>query len=106
MADHENWVEVADSDAVKPGEIKGTKVGSVDIAVYNVDGAFFATSNVCSHAFALLSDGFLDGDVIECPLHAGAFEVKTGKAVCAPAAEDIKSYPTRIVGNKVQIQID
>ncbi len=104
MAD--NWVEVADSDAVKPGEIKGTKVGDADIAIYNIDGTFYATSNVCSHAFAHLSDGFLDGDVIECPLHAAAFDVKTGKAVCAPADEDIKSYPARVVGNKVQIQID
>jgi nitrite reductase/ring-hydroxylating ferredoxin subunit len=101
----EGWVEVAKAENVKAGEITGAKIGDVDIALYNIDGAFYATSNVCTHAIALLSNGFLDGDVVECPLHAGAFEVKTGKAVCAPAADDIKTYPTRVVGNALQIQI-
>ena len=101
----ENWIEVAKSDGVKPGEMVGAKVDGADIAVYNIDGKFYATSNVCTHAFALLTDGFLDGDVVECPLHAGAFDVKSGKAVCAPATEDIKSYPTRIAGDAVEIQI-
>ena len=101
----ESWVEVAKTDEVKAGEITGTKVGDVDIALYNLDGTFYATSNICTHAIALLSNGFLDGDVVECPLHAGAFEIKTGKAVCAPAAEDIKTYPTRVVGDALQVQI-
>ena len=102
----ENWVAVATTDEVNPGEIRGTKVGDVDIAIYNVDGKFYATSNVCTHAFALLSDGFLDGDVVECPLHAGAFDVKSGKAVCAPVTEDIKTYPTRVTGSAVEIRMD
>ena len=106
LADNEKWVAVVNSDELKSGEIKGTKIGAIDIAVYNVEGTFYATGNICSHAYALLSDGFLDGDVVECPLHAGAFDVKTGKAVCAPAGEDVKSYPTRLVGNEVQVRVD
>lgn len=105
MADNENWVAVVNSDEVKPGEIRGTKVEGLDIAIYNIEGTFYATGNICTHAIAFLSDGFLDGDVVECPLHAGAFEVKTGKAVCAPVTENIKTYPTRVMDNLVQVQI-
>ena len=105
MADNETWVVAVNSDDVKPGEIRGTKVGDLDIAIYNIEGTFYATGNICTHAIAFLSDGFLDGDVVECPLHAGVFEVKTGKAVCAPVTEDIKTYPTRIVDNAVQVRL-
>jgi naphthalene 1,2-dioxygenase ferredoxin component len=105
LADNENWVPVANSDELSPGEMKAAKIGDADVAVYNIGGTFYATGNVCTHALALLTDGFLDGDVVECPLHAGAFDVKTGKAVCAPVTEDVKTYPTRLVGNAVQIRI-
>jgi naphthalene 1,2-dioxygenase ferredoxin component len=99
----ENWVKVASRDAVAEGEVTGATVGGKEIALYNIDGEFFATSNVCTHAFALLSDGWLDGDVIECPLHGGRFEVKTGKGLGPPIPCDLKTYPTRIVGDDIEI---
>jgi nitrite reductase/ring-hydroxylating ferredoxin subunit len=64
-----------------------------------------ATDNICTHAFALLSDGWLDGDCIECPLHAGRFDVRTGKALGPPVDEDIKVYPVRIVGDDIQVKL-
>jgi nitrite reductase/ring-hydroxylating ferredoxin subunit len=106
MSEKETWVAVLSDDKLKPGEVGGAKVGEIDIAIYNIDGKFYATDNICSHAHALLSDGFLDGDVIECPLHGGAFEVKTGKPVLAPACANIKTFPVRISGNQVQVRVD
>jgi nitrite reductase/ring-hydroxylating ferredoxin subunit len=79
MADNEHWVTVASRSKLGDGDVLGVSVGEEQIALYNLGGEIYATSNVCTHAFALLSDGWLDGEAIECPLHAGRFEVKTGK---------------------------
>lgn len=103
MAD-DNWVTVAKRSAINPGDVLGVTVGDREFALYNLDGEFYATDNLCTHAFALLSQGWLDGEVIECPLHGGRFEVKTGKAMCPPVTENLKTYKVRVVGDDVQIQ--
>jgi naphthalene 1,2-dioxygenase ferredoxin component len=100
-----NWVTVAAKSKIAEGEIAEARAGDEQIAIYNVDGTLYATSNICTHAFALLSDGWLDGDVVECPLHAGRFEVKTGKALGPPVDCDIKTYPVRVVGDDVQVRL-
>jgi len=105
MADDENWVTVASRTRLGDGDILGVSVGEEQIALYNLAGEIYATSNVCTHAFALLSDGWLDGEVIECPLHAGRFEVKTGKGLGPPIPCDIKTYPVRVVGDDVQVRL-
>jgi naphthalene 1,2-dioxygenase system ferredoxin subunit len=102
----EKWVTVANASAVAEGEVAGASADGKEIAIYNVDGTFHATDNLCTHAFAFLSDGWLDGDVIECPLHAGRFEVKTGKGLGPPIECDIKTYPVRVVGDDVQVKLE
>ena len=105
MADNENWVTVASRPKLGDGDVLGVSVGEEQIALDNLGGEIYATSNVCTHAFALLSDGWLDGEVIECPLHAGRFEVKTGKGLGPPIPCDIKTYPVRVVGDDVQVRL-
>lgn len=105
MSEAQNWVTVAKRADLPAGQIKGVKVGKQEIAIYNLDGEFYATDNVCSHAYAQLSDGFLDKTMVVCPLHAGCFDVKTGKAVEAPAEEDIKTFPVRVVGEEIQVGV-
>lgn len=105
MAEEGNWVTVASAAALEPGEIVSAKVGEEEIAVYNVDGTFHATSNICTHAFAFLSDGWLDEVEVECPLHAGRFDVTTGKAVCPPVEIDLKTYPVRVIDDEVQVRV-
>jgi len=85
--------------------MQAVSVGDKQIALYNVDGEIYATDNVCSHAFAMLTDGWLDGNEIECPLHAGRFDVRTGKGLGPPIPCDIKSYKVRVVGDEVQIDL-
>jgi naphthalene 1,2-dioxygenase ferredoxin component len=99
------WVKVASKASLGAGAIASADIGGRSVAVYNVDGEFYATDNICTHAFAMLSDGWLDGDVIECPLHAGRFEVATGRALGPPVDNDIAVYPVRIVGNDIQIKL-
>jgi len=104
MAD--NWVTVASRSALSEGDITGVAVGETQIALYNLGGEIYATDNICSHAFALLSDGWLDGEVIECPLHAARFDIRSGKVLDPPATEDLKTYPVRIVDGEIQVRLD
>jgi nitrite reductase/ring-hydroxylating ferredoxin subunit len=101
----ENWVAVGNRGELDEGAMKGIELGDLQIAIYNVEGEIYATDNICTHAFAMLTDGFLDGDVIECPLHGGCFKVKTGEGMGAPISEDIKTYPVRLNGDTIEINI-
>jgi naphthalene 1,2-dioxygenase system ferredoxin subunit len=80
-------------------------VGGKSIALYQIDGEVYATDNICTHGNARLCDGFLEGHEIECPLHQGKFDIRTGKALCAPLIDDIKTYPVRIEGNRVFVAL-
>jgi len=101
----EEWITVASLASLADGDMLAATAGKLQIALYSVDGEIYATDNVCTHAFAMLTDGWLDGDVIECPLHAGRFEVKTGKGLGPPVPCDIKTYKVRIVDGAVQIDL-
>lgn len=100
-----NWIRVSSVGAVAPGEVVGVEAGGKRIAVYNVDGDFFATDDACTHGAALLSDGWLEGCEIECPLHAGRFDVRNGKALCAPLTRDVATYPVRANGDDLEVRI-
>lgn len=100
------WVEVAQVDEIEDSDAKGCRVGSVFVAVFNVDGTFYATSDICTHARAHLSDGYIDGDIVECPLHQGRFHIPTGTAVSAPVTEDVRTYPVRVEGRKILVQLE
>jgi len=80
----DEWVEAADQSDVADGDVVSRVVGELDIALYGVDGEVYATANLCTHGNARLCDGFLEDGEIECPLHQGRFDVRTGKALCAP----------------------
>jgi nitrite reductase/ring-hydroxylating ferredoxin subunit len=100
------WHPVCGQSEIGAGAMLSIEIGEHQIAVYNVDGEIFATDNVCSHGMALLTDGFLDGDTVECPLHGGCFNVKTGKALCEPAEEDVRVYQTRMVDERLEVFVE
>jgi naphthalene 1,2-dioxygenase ferredoxin component len=105
-ADQTGWARVASRSELAPGEVLGVEVAGRSIALYDVDGNIFATDNICTHAYARLSDGWLDGDLIECPLHAARFDVRTGKVLDPPATVDLKTYPVRVVDDEIQVRLD
>jgi nitrite reductase/ring-hydroxylating ferredoxin subunit len=106
MSDDEGWVKAAGRGDLADGDVLGVVIGGREIALYGLDGTIYATSDICTHAYARLSDGWLDRDEIECPLHAGRFDVKTGRALCPPVTEDLKTYAVRVVGDEVQVKLD
>ncbi|GAA3707691.1 hypothetical protein GCM10022421_13280 [Oceanisphaera sediminis] len=87
------------------GKIKAITVENTPIALYRIDGQYFATNNICTHQTALLSEGFLEDGCIECPLHQGRFDVRTGKALCAPLKEDLQTYLVKADDEGVFIDI-
>ena len=101
-----SWVRAAARSDLAEGEVIGVEVAGHSIALYDADGNLFATDNICTHAYACLSDGWLDGEVIECPLHAARFDIRSGKVLDPPATEDLKTYPVRIVDGEIQVRLD
>ena len=103
MAD--NWMDAAAIADVPEGDVIGVQVGGKEIALYEVEGEVIATDNLCTHGHARLSDGFLEGREIECPLHQGRFDVRDGSPTCAPVTEAVRSYPVRIEAGRVFLQL-
>jgi naphthalene 1,2-dioxygenase ferredoxin component len=102
----DNWMDAAALDDVPEGDVVGVVVQGKQIALYEVEGQIYATDNLCTHGAARMSDGFLEGREIECPLHQGRFDVCTGKAMCSPLTEDIRTYPVRIENSRVWLKLE
>src|SRR4051812_21106544 len=100
------WIDAAAVDDVPADDVIGVNVDGRDIAMYSAGGELFATDNLCTHGRARLCEGFLDGHEIECLLHQGKFDIRTGKPTCAPVTEAIRSYPVKIEGSRVYIAFD
>lgn len=100
------WIEILAQDDVPDEDVLGVKAGGRDLAVYGVEGEVYVTDNICTHGNARLCDGFLEDHEIECPLHQGRFDVRTGKAMCAPLTQDIRVYPAKVEDGKVWIEVD
>ncbi len=82
--------------SVPPGGVIAANAGGEMVAVFNVDGEFYAISNTCSHAEAWLSEGDVDGYRVMCPLHGSEFDVRTGKALNLPATSPVESFPIEV----------
>ncbi len=103
MSDH--WIDVTTTENIPEDDVIGMDIAGKSIALYRVDGEVFATDNLCTHGNARLCDGFLEGYEIECPLHQGKFDIRNGKAMCAPLTEDVKIYSIKIEGDRVFVAI-
>ncbi|MFZ9238300.1 MAG: non-heme iron oxygenase ferredoxin subunit [Burkholderiaceae bacterium] len=99
------WIDVAGKDDVPEDDVVGIDINEKSIALYQVEGEIYATDNICTHGNARLCDGFLEGHEIECPLHQGKFDIRNGKAMCAPLTEDIRIYPVKIENGRVLVEI-
>jgi naphthalene 1,2-dioxygenase system ferredoxin subunit len=100
-----NWQDAAALTDVPADDVVALPVDGRELAFYGVDGAIYATDNICTHGHARLCDGFLDGTAIECPLHQGKFDVRSGKALCAPLTVDLRSYPVKIENGRVFVDL-
>jgi nitrite reductase/ring-hydroxylating ferredoxin subunit len=95
-------VTVARVEDVKPGQAKVVVVAGRLVAIYNVNGTFYATDNTCLHRAGPLGEGFLDGAVITCPMHGWQYDVRTGQSFMNPAAK-LRTYQVVVEGEAVKV---
>jgi nitrite reductase/ring-hydroxylating ferredoxin subunit len=99
-------VELCQADDVAVGTAIKVETEGLTVAVYNIDGTFYVTDDACTHGPGSLSEGFIDGDVVECNFHNGQFNIKTGEVVSPPCMIPVKTYPTTVEDGKVFIEVD
>src|SRR3954453_10693012 len=100
------WQRASSLSSIRDGCVIGVDVGGTPVALYNLDGTVYATHGICTHALALLSEGWVEDGKIECPLHQGQFEIRTGKALCAPVTEDLRTFAVRVEGHDIFVDLD
>ena len=99
------WVTVATTDEIPDREPFPVLIDDRRVCVCNLDGEFYAISDVCTHDDFLLSGGVIEGDEIECPMHATVFNIRTGAVEVPPAEKPLPTYPCRVVDGEVQVGI-
>lgn len=97
------WVDVAASADVEDDEPAHIVVNDKEIGLFRVDGAVYAIEDVCPHAYALLSQGFVEGEEVECPLHGAIFHIPSGKCLKEPGERDLVTYPAKEEGGRILI---
>ncbi|MCP4617882.1 MAG: FAD-dependent oxidoreductase [Bradyrhizobium sp.] len=100
------WQRVASLTQIPEDGVLGVKLGGTPVALYNLSGEIRATHGICTHALALLADGYVEDGKIECPLHQGLFDIRSGKALCAPLTKDLATYAVRVEGDDVLIDLE
>ncbi|QGZ64741.1 non-heme iron oxygenase ferredoxin subunit [Paraburkholderia acidisoli] len=83
----------------------GVTIDAVKVGLFRVDGEIHALDDICTHGNALLSEGFLDGHEIECPLHAGLVDVRTGKGTTAPIVRDTRRHDVRVDDGNLYVRL-
>ena len=98
-------IELCCTADVAPGTAIKVAQSGLELAVFNVDGEFYVTDDHCTHGPGSLSEGFIDGDVVECNFHQGQFNIRTGEVVLPPCTIPVKTYPTSVRDGKVVIEV-
>jgi len=105
MTDSE-WIRIASATELREaGGLLGRSIRGVPLAVYEVSGAYFVTLDRCTHARARLSEGYLEGFLIECPLHQGLFDVRTGEVKGPPCTEPLRTFAVRREGEDLLVSL-
>jgi nitrite reductase/ring-hydroxylating ferredoxin subunit len=99
-------VELCKAEEVAEGSALRVEAEGLTLAVFHIEGQFYVTDDACTHGPGSLSDGYIDGDVVECNFHNGQFDIKTGEVVSPPCMIPIKTYPAAVEGGVVVIEVD
>ena len=101
-----NRIDLCSTADVAPGNALKVEAGDLVLAVYNVDGEFYVTDDMCTHGPGSLSEGYIEGDVVECNFHNGQFNIKTGEVVSPPCMIPVKTYPAVVENGRVLIEAE
>jgi len=103
MAD---WIEACEAGDIDEEDVIRFDHGGRTFALYrSPEDGYFCTDGLCTHEKVHLADGLVMDNVIECPKHNGQFDYTTGEALRAPVCEDLRTYPTKVEGDRVRVEI-
>ena len=100
-----DWVYVCENSEKDFEDLKRFDHQNKTYCIYNIKDGFFATDGMCTHEDVHLEDGLVTDNEIECPMHQGIFNIKTGKVIQDPPCDDLRTYPIKVENNKIYIQI-
>ena len=98
------FVRVPKTSDVPTGEMIIVEVDGEEIAIANLGGDFVAFQNACTHRGGPLGEGILTGEIVECPFHAGQFNVRTGDAISPPPTEPLRKFAVEVEGDDVKVE--
>ena len=90
---------------IAPGEGKAVAVGARRIALFNIDGTFYALDDTCTHRGGPLSEGMVVGAEVTCPWHGAVFDVTSGAVMRSPAPRDVARYAVRVEGEDIKVEL-
>ena len=99
------FMKVATTDELEDQQAKLVEVEGQKIALFRLDGAFYALSDTCTHRGGPLSEGTVEGAEVTCPFHGAKFDIRTGAVLGPPAQQGVRSYPVRITGADIEIEV-
>ena len=99
-------VKVAQTSELSPGMGKVVEADGRRLALFNVEGTFYAIDNTCTHRGGPIGEGELNGEIVTCPWHGANFNVKTGAVTNPPARAGVQSFPVKVEGNDVLVELD
>ncbi len=100
------YVKIGKTSEIEDKGAKCVEVGGKTLAVFNLGGDFYCIDDMCPHEDGPLSEGFVEGDEVECPWHAASFNIKTGKLKQeGPAYDDVATYKVRVSGDDIEVEV-
>ena len=99
------FIKVAKTAEIEPGAARLVEVNGKQIALFNVEGQFFAIDNTCSHRGGPLAEGEVSGHVVTCPWHQGRFDLRTGEVVGPPPQQAVTRYGVRVTGGDIEVEV-
>src|SRR5689334_23328640 len=99
------WRKACRRQELQEGEPLGVRLGGLSVGLYRVGERCYAVHDVCTHEYALLSKGYQEGAVVECPLHQARFDVATGRCLALPATRDLATFEVRLEGDDVLVKL-
>jgi 3-phenylpropionate/trans-cinnamate dioxygenase ferredoxin subunit len=100
-----HWIDAAALDDIEDEDVMRFDHAGHTYAIYRVNDNVYASDGLCTHEHAYLSDGLVMDYVIECPKHNGRFDIRDGRPLCAPVCEKLKTYPAKVEGNRILVEV-
>jgi nitrite reductase/ring-hydroxylating ferredoxin subunit len=99
-------IDLCSAADIAPGNALKVESGDLTLAVFNVDGAYYVTDDLCTHGPGSLSEGYIEDDIVECNFHNGQFNIKTGEVAAPPCMVPVKTYKTSVEDGRVFIEVE